>query len=90
MTVNEIANKYGRQVQNDASGSAIENLKTLIVRSKKAVKTKSGDINAKRHLMIELVKARSAANSEYNALSKEAYNLTSELDNLTSSFKNRR
>lgn len=89
MTLDKLKEKYIACL-NDASGSAIENLKTLIVRTKKAVKTKSGDINATRHLMNELVKARSAANSEYNALSKEAYNLTSELDKLTSSFKNRR
>lgn len=71
----------------DAAGSAIENLKVLVSKAKKAVKAKSGDRNAMVRLMNELVMARSAARSEYDALDKEAYNLSGELDNLASNFK---
>ena len=74
----------------DAAGSAIENLKALVSKAKKAVKAKSGDRNAMTRLMNELVMARSAARSEYDALAKEAYNLSGELDNLSSNFKKRK
>lgn len=85
-TVESIAAKYG-VTQADATGGAIENLKALVAKAKKAVKAKSGDRNAMARLMNELVMARSAARSEYDTLAKEAYNLSGELDNIASNFK---
>ena len=82
-TLQDIKMKY----IGDATGSAIENLKALVSKAKKAVKAKPGDRNAMVSLMNELVMARSAARSEYDALAKEAYNLSGELDNLASNFK---
>lgn len=82
-TLQDIKTKY----IGDATGSAIENLKALVSKAKKAVKAKSGDRNATTRLMNELVMARSAARSEYDALAKEAYNLSGELDSLASNFK---
>lgn len=84
--VESIAAKYG-VTQADATGGAIENLKALVAKAKKAVKAKSGDRNAMARLMNELVMARSAARSEYDTLAKEAYNLSGELDNIASNFK---
>lgn len=92
-SVETIAAKYGHEMQNkmkyigDAAGSAIENLKALVSKAKKAVKAKSGDRNAMTRLMNELVMARIASRSEYDALAKEAYNLSGELDSLVSNFK---
>lgn len=83
-TIETIKSKY----VGDASGSAIENLKALVAKARKAVKAgKSGDRNAVTRLMNDLVMARSSARSEYDALAKEAFNLTGELDNLVSTFK---
>lgn len=46
-TLQDIKTKY----IGDAAGSAIENLKALVAKAKKAVKAKSGDRNAMVRLM---------------------------------------
>lgn len=90
MDIQDIKEKYGVS-QSDAP-DAIENLKGLVEKAKRklnAVK-KNPSLQGRNELtslMPALVSARSSANSAFNALSKEAYNLTGEIDSFASKFK---
>ena len=93
MDIQEIRNKYGVQ-QADAAGDVLFNLKKDISYAKKqlaAARAKKGDMQARikasnelTRLMNRLISSRFALQKEVDAVLKEAYDLTGEIDKFTS------
>ena len=93
MDIQEIRNKYGVQ-QADEAGDILWNLKKDISYAKKqlaAARTKKGDMQARikasnelTRLMNRLISSRFALKKEVDAVLKEAYDLTGEIDKFTS------
>ena len=93
MDIQEIRNKYGVQ-QADEAGDVLFNLKKDISYAKKqlaAARAKKGDMQARikasnelTRLMNRLISSRFALKKEVDAVLKEAYDLTGEIDKFTS------
>lgn len=93
-SVEAIAAKYGHKLQNDAAADSIGGLKDLVAKAKKklaAARAKKGDMQARikasnelTQMMNQLISSRFAVKKEVDAILKEAYDLTGEIDRFTS------